>query len=167
MIMKNINPVISATMLIVLILSCANPDKGKDGFNPGSDATINEQDVAAPSVDTAALNYVRWELTDLASKPVAEYPAQNKKPYITFNQGTRMLSGTGGCNSLSGVYTLGMPNLMSIKNLVSTKMACPDLTVEDALVGALEKTTNYTIEGSILTLRDSAGNVVAKFMAGQ
>ena len=164
--MKNINPILPVAMLLVLILSCANPDKGKDGFNPGSNATISEKEAAASSVDTAALNSVRWELTELASKPVAEYPAQNKKPYITFNQETRMLSGTGGCNSISGLYTLGAPNLMSIKNLITTKMACPDLTVEDAFAGALEKTTNYAIDGSVLTLRDSAGNVVAKFMAG-
>jgi heat shock protein HslJ len=68
-------------------------------------------------------------------------------------------TGFGGCNNLSGSYSMSGPDGVSIGPLMSTKMSCgaeiDQLEVQYA--AALEAAATYELAGDTLTLRDASG----------
>lgn len=123
--------------------------------NQGS--TTNEPDPAAPADPTDTLVGVHWQLKTLNAKPLADYPAQNKEPYIMFANDGNRVEGTGGCNGMGGTYTLLSNNQILFSELVSTKMACPDMTLETDIQIFLMDTITYSItrDELILTRADT------------
>jgi heat shock protein HslJ len=68
------------------------------------------------------------------------------------------LSGSGGCNTYTAAYTLTGESI-TIENIASTMMACddPKASAETAYLGALEKVSTWTIDGTSLTLTGPDG----------
>ena len=64
--------------------------------------------------------------------------------------------GEGPCNSFSGRQTLPYPWL-SIENIVSTRRACPDLSVESEYFMALGQMTLAEVAGDTLILSTAEG----------
>lgn len=83
----------------------------------------------------------------------------------TFADGN--VSGTSGCNTYSGPYTLDGNKLTIGPNLASTQMACgpAETAVEKVVTTRLPKVAGYSIAGSTLTLTDSAGQPLLVFEA--
>jgi heat shock protein HslJ len=81
-----------------------------------------------------------------------------------FQDGT--VSGTSGCNSYSGPYTVDGDSL-TIGQLAITSMACEALpsALETAYLAALGRVTTYAIVGDTLELRASGGATVLSFTA--
>jgi heat shock protein HslJ len=132
------------------IWSCSEKPKEDNGKSTEETAMPSDTNKTSPSA-TVNLTDIRWKLKELAGRPVSDYPAQNKEPYLIFKtDGT--VEGTGGCNGMSGGYSLMDGGKIKFSQLVSTKMACPDMTVETAFHAALEKADMYTADGKILTL---------------
>lgn len=73
--------------------------------------------------------------------------------------------GTGGCNSMGGTYQLTAEDAISFSQLISTKMACPDMMMETEYHAALEETKKYRSDGKTLILMNEAGVPLAKFEA--
>lgn len=84
------------------------------------------------STNKAALNSSaeglqgRWELTLFApgDKEFAELFGQ-RRPELEFNTTEKRVSGTTGCNQLSGNYTVSGSTFQFGSNMILTKMACP------------------------------------------
>lgn len=68
-------------------------------------------------------------------------------------------TGFGGCNSLSGPYSISGADELSVGPLASTRMACGAEVdeLERQYIAALEASTTYELVGDRLTLRDGDG----------
>ncbi|TXK26211.1 META domain-containing protein, partial [Pontibacter qinzhouensis] len=74
------------------------------------------------------------------------------------------VKGFAGCNNFFGTYTLKNDRL-ALERLGSTRMACPDMEVENYLMKVFGTVTSYKIAGDLLTLY-SKNTAVAIFRAG-
>lgn len=76
------------------------------------------------------------------------------------------VSGSGGCNTYTGGYTLDTPAI-SFGDLASTAMACaPDVSEQEAAyLEALGGAETFEIAGSTLTLRGAEGGFLLSFVA--
>ena len=93
--------------------------------------------------------YVMEEMTGFNLK---KEKLQKGSPTFEFNLTEMRFGGHAGCNSLSGnIEVVG--NKITFGNLMGTLMACPNMKLEKAVIGALnEKTLTYSIDKMKLTL---------------
>jgi heat shock protein HslJ len=78
---------------------------------------------------------------------------------LTFDAGS--VSGSTGCNRLTGSYTVdAAAGSISFSEIATTMKLCePDVaTQEQAIVAALDQATSYSIEGSTMTLAAGGGS---------
>ncbi|WP_218509551.1 META domain-containing protein [Variovorax sp. dw_308] len=97
-----------------------------------------------------------WRLTQLDGQQVMFGADPKIDPTIQFDAGTQRVSGSGGCNNLSGGYRRS-GNALRIGPLASTRKACIDADrsrLEGRFLAALEATAGYTVKGGQLTLLD-------------
>jgi heat shock protein HslJ len=108
--------------------------------------------VAPTEGPVAALMARRWLLVEVLGKPVA--PAgQGKEAELRFDWVEERVSGTGGCNTFSGPFELGDGNRIRFPGpMAATKMACPDMTTDEAMQDALAQVDNWTMQADSLSL---------------
>jgi heat shock protein HslJ len=101
----------------------------------------------------------RWEAVQ---DPV---PGQREKAYLQFANG--YVSGSGGCNRISGAYLLDSVGAGAIvfSRLAGTKMACaPEVQAgESRMLLVMQGATSFIIKGVLgneLTLSGSAGSML-------
>ena len=160
--MKIIVPFLMFPLFAMLFIHCANP--GKTGDDTQQVDTTGVTDPSA-SVNDENLTDIYWKLTQLKLIPLSGYEPQNKAPFLELKKEGNRAEGTGGCNSMGGTYELKGGNKISFSQLISTKMACPDMMMEHEFHAALEAARSYQSDGKILTLLDDAGISVAQFVA--
>ena len=105
-----------------------------------------------------------WRLASIDAQPVIPSQDPRQSAQIMFDGGTQRVSGSGGCNRISGSYQRAGAQL-KIGPLVSTRMACLDAgrgQLESRFMAALQATTNYSIAGNELILLDDRGQTLAK-----
>ena len=106
----------------------------------------------------------RWALAEAAAQPVA--PAGNaREAHLLFFPPNR-LSGSTGCNRLSGTFELMGGGQVKFSPLATTRMMCPEpaVTAETRFVQALGTVKTYYVTDTALELRDGTA-VVARFRA--
>jgi copper homeostasis protein (lipoprotein) len=118
-----------------------------------------------PRPVTARFETAFWRLTRLGEDPVlSKDPA--REPGLSFDAAARRVSGSGGCNRITGSYTRTGTDGLTFGRMAGTMMACADgMEVEAAFLKALARVKSYNILGSILELYDEAGTLVARFEA--
>lgn len=156
---KNIIVIILA---ICTILACNSTPKDN---NSNTNATGDSAVVTAPAT-SGDITGIQWNLIEITGNTVSGYAAQNKQPYLKLSDGNRV-EGTGGCNGMGGTYTLADGNKISFSDMVSTKMACPDMTLENDFQTTLQQVTGYAIDGTVLSLMNAVGTTIAKFEAAK
>lgn len=85
---------------------------------------------------------------------------------ITANFGADgRLTGSGGCNTYNASYRTVGQRIIRIGAVASTMMACDPavMATEHNYFTALSRSTRFTREGSVLTLRDAKGATQATF----
>jgi heat shock protein HslJ len=101
-----------------------------------------------------------WQATGINNgKDAVVSQAGTEKATITFGADGQA-SGSGGCNTFSGTYTVTAPDGLSFGPLAATEMACLDgdaTAIEQAYFTALSEVTAYQLEADTLTLRDASG----------
>lgn len=112
--------------------------------------------------DIALLSGANWKLIEVNGAAMAS--AMKRKPYLKFSEDNKV-AGFAGCNGFGGNYTLKNASVIIIDNVISTKMACPDLAIENNLFRVFENTNNFIVKGDTLFLNDAAMNSIAKFVA--
>jgi heat shock protein HslJ len=107
----------------------------------------------------------KWLLVDLRAGTVVTDSAHFVAAFKLTPAG-HVVTGNGGCNVLSGGYTLSGTNGVKIDAFTGTQNACPQPFVDEekAFLDALKKTTRYQISGIVLTLY-AGDNPIAKFEA--
>jgi heat shock protein HslJ len=111
------------------------------------------------------LTGTRWVLVAVGAADVPA-GATAREPFITFTGDTeRRITGSGGCNSMFGSYTV-TGDALTFSALGATKMACDrGMTVEASLFSALSRVARWRVTGQQLELTDATGMVVARFEA--
>jgi heat shock protein HslJ len=100
-----------------------------------------------------ALGATRWVLVELGGEQVAA-AATGDAPYVELEGGR--VSGTGGCNRLTGTYETSEDTL-HFGALATTRMACDEAVMrrETAFLAALAATMRFELAGSSLVLLDA------------
>ena len=105
-----------------------------------------------------------WRLASIDAQPVIPSQDPRQAVQIVFDGSAQRVSGSGGCNRISGSYQRSGASL-KIGPMVSTRMACQDASrgqLETRFIAALAATTSYSIAGSELILLDARGQTLAK-----
>jgi heat shock protein HslJ len=110
-----------------------------------------------------------WRLARLGTEPVAPSADQQRDAQLVFDSNTGRVSGSSGCNRLTGSYRRDAGNL-KIGPLASTRMACLDPgrgALEANFLAALQATASYRMAGSQLSLLDASGQTLAVLGAAE
>ena len=121
---------------------------------------IKEVDPAEGKFTLAKTN---WKLIELNGKKVRQ--KGDKAYFIKLNSNDGKFNGYAGCNTFSGNYVMPLPRALAFTNIVSTRMACPNMELETQVLAMFETVDNYRIKSDILYLRKTKMTTVAKFEA--
>jgi len=114
------------------------------------------------ATDLTSLFGVDWNLSSLTG--VADLAASFDEgiPVLNFQENGK-LSGTDGCNNISGMVSLDdlKAGKLDLSRLASTRRAC-SFKGPDAFQNALRNTTSYKLEDDKLQLLSSSQAVLAE-----
>lgn len=115
------------------------------------------------SVDSP-LQGTYWKLVRLQGQPVSVADNQ-REPYLVFDDNRQRVTGSGGCNRLSGGFELAGDTLR-LGQLGGGMMVCPQgMAQEQRFLQTLARVQRYRVSGSRLDMLDATGAVVARFEA--
>ena len=89
----------------------------------------------------------KWELTLLDGQTVRE----ESPIYIELTDENKV-SGFVGCNRLTGIYAVENSTQIRFDQLATTRMMCPEMELEGAILEMLNMVDNFTIVDDVLTL---------------
>ena len=100
----------------------------------------------------------RWVLVRIGDRPVM--PIEGRpEPYIVLQATTKQVAGHAGCNRLSGGYTID-GDALRLSEMLTTRMACPELETENAFLNALETVARWKLMDNQLLLLDKSGTAI-------
>nr|WP_298727260.1 META domain-containing protein [uncultured Steroidobacter sp.] len=141
----------AAIIAVLLTMTACNSNEPQPSASNRTDQVTHE------------LAGTRWALVQVGDKPVT-LSEGGREPYIALNSADRSVVGHAGCNRLSTTYEQTGAQL-SFGDLITTRMFCPDLPIETALVDAMKATAGWRITGSQLELLNAQQVPVARFEA--
>ena len=102
----------------------------------------------------------QWTITEAMGQAVTGN--EGNVPSINFNIAEKSVSGTTGCNSFMGGFTLGENNEVSFSPLAATKMMCRDMKAEMLIFQAAEAARTARKDNEDLVFCSEDGNVVLR-----
>lgn len=129
---------------IACLAACSNANKGS--------GTNKEADL-----------YKTWRLVEVNGETI-DTTGIPRPLEFTFNQADSQFSGSAGCNRIFGKFALTAPDNISFPGLASTKMACPDMSVEQKFLEATNKVNKWAIRQGMLVLSENE-NALLRFKA--
>ena len=102
----------------------------------------------------------QWTITEAMGQAVTGN--EGNVPSINFNIAEKSVSGTTGCNSFMGGFTLGEKNAVSFSPLAATKMMCRDMKAEMLIFQATEAARTAKKDNEDLVFCSEDGNVVLR-----
>jgi heat shock protein HslJ len=104
-----------------------------------------------------------WVATQIGGTAIKTAPNAQNIPSIQFDEASKRVSGSDGCNRIMGAYTAGNDTLL-LSQLASTRMACINNgNIDQKYNEALSKVTHYQVFGKTLKLLDRHGNLLIQF----
>ena len=80
-----------------------------------------------------------WNIIEINGTAVVPAPGQSF-PYVAFETNTGRVYGNSGCNRLMGSFdTNAKPGELTLGQVGSTRMMCPDMTLEKNVLSALSQ----------------------------
>ena len=104
----------------------------------------------------------RWVLTEMKGVPV-QLSGGRRDAYINFETPEKRFTGNGGCNQVSGNYSLDKKNI-HFGEVISTKMSCEDIQFENTFLSTLNSIDHYEQRGDDLLLKKKK-DVLLRFTA--
>lgn len=111
----------------------------------------------AEAVTENALMDRRWELFELYGQPVRRAMAEAKPIALTLTSDGQRANAFVGCNTASGTFTVTADTRITFAQMAVTKMACPDMSLEDQVLNAITTSDTYAVRGD--TLRMTKGRM--------
>lgn len=109
------------------------------------------------SLSISSLNG-EWKIVEIDGKAIGKTESQ---PFIGFDINESRIYGNAGCNNINGGFeqVKNQPLSLLPGQIVSTMMACPDLSTEDAVLAALNQVKSFRFVGKEKAeLLGAAGN---------
>ena len=133
--MRNLVVIVVAVLMGMAVCSCGV-----------SKRSASMQDIAG-----------EWDVMSLNGKVVSV--PDTDRPYMGFNLQEGMVSGSTGCNRMMGAVTVDRKQgTLSFGPISGTRMACPDMSLEQAIFIAMEKARGYAfLPDDTLSLLDETG----------
>ena len=94
-----------------------------------------------------------WVLTELKEVPVQISGNVSRDAHIEFRPSSRRYEGFGGCNRISGTYTLDKSRL-NFTPATGKLEACPDVPFETTFLALLNDVDRYTLNRNTMILKD-------------
>ena len=116
-----------------------------------------------PAVGRFTLAETKWRLVSLNKKTVKQIG--NKVYFLKLNSKDARFTAFAGCNSIAGNYVMPSSDILDFSEVIMTRMACPDMTLEDKFGAMLVQVTSYKLDREILTFFGERKNELAKFLA--
>lgn len=134
---------IASLIMFVLMTGCHSTKPISGGTTGGSEMLYQHQ----------------WNVTEIQGKQVST--SSEKQPYLLFFPGqVSKVSGSTGCNRLTGSFELTGVNFIKFSPLATTKMACIGDNVESMFLDALSKVNNWSIVNNQLSLNNDKMNLI-------
>jgi copper homeostasis protein (lipoprotein) len=114
--------------------------------------------------DNGNLLETKWKLTQVKGKPIENPGSMNAEAFLQFKGVNNRVQGHGGCNSFSGEFTLSDNQKISFSDMLSTRMFCPEMQIEQALLDILKQADSYEINEDQLVLKGNSASL-ATFQA--
>ncbi len=111
--------------------------------------------------DTRAQLGQGYEL-EAVGDTVVEIPPDLERPTLLIDVEQGRMSGTDGCNRLSGEANVALGGSLSFGQLVSTRKACRSSQLPRQYQAALSEVRSYVIRGGKLYLQNAGGEVVLR-----
>lgn len=99
-----------------------------------------------------------WRLVSMQGELV-DTAGMHRIPAIHFGKSDHRVSGNGGCNGMGGTYTV-TDDKLHFSPLISTKMACPNLAVENKYFKLLDQATRFEVSEGRLELFNDSGSIL-------
>lgn len=166
--------IISCLLLFSVFISACNssstPNAGSSLEQPITTDSGAAVQPNAPEAENSgkggSLYGVKWIIGEMNGKEVMVAEGKGQQPYITFSQNDQRAQGNGGCNSFSSSFTSGPSGKLIMKDVISTRMACGSLSLEDDYFKLLEKVDTYSVEADVLSFFDAKQQPLARFKSG-
>lgn len=97
----------------------------------------------------AKLTDIKWVLETLNGEKV-KLTDSNSEIFIQFNDAEKRVNGRAACNRFFGNYEMN-DNKLKFSPMGATRMACPDLQIENQFFQVLDEVDAYTIKENVLT----------------
>ena len=94
----------------------------------------------------------RWVLIEMKGVPV-QLGGGGRDAHLEFTPAEKRFAGNGGCNHISGTYTLEKKEI-HFNDVVSTKMSCADINFETTFLNTLKDVDRYEVDGNQMKLKD-------------
>lgn len=102
-----------------------------------------------------------WKIAQFGEMPIVATDSVALPELQIAEDGTFHLY--AGCNQINGAYELEGEQI-TWKDCVSTKMMCPNIEMEDAILQLLNGTYTITADGEALMITDEAGAPVLRLV---
>lgn len=102
-----------------------------------------------------------WNIIEINGTVVVPAPGQ-EFPFIGFDTKNGTVYGNSGCNRMTGSFDVNAkPGTISLGAMGSTRMACPDMTVEQNVLKALNAVRSFgKLAGGGIGFYDADNNPV-------
>lgn len=114
---------------------------------------------ACGGVENLPMENTKWNLTELQGATNEAFADADTFWFALDGEG---IIGVGACNRFFGGYMLNEEEGFRVGGMGMTRMACPNMDLEDQFVRVFEEMDGYEINGNVLTLKKGE-EVVAKF----
>lgn len=146
--MKYINPL----LLTALILTACKSDSGQP--------EIENYQIEK----TSSFFDTNWILTELNGESVSENESNQSIPTILFIESEKRFNGRGGCNQYNGGFEYDRESgEVGLSQIAATKMACPDMVLEDRYFSMLDEVEQLEQSSQRLQFFNSSGEIIAQF----
>ncbi len=152
--------ILFALLCCLTLASLAVSQAPQPGPQPGAQTQVTQAPLPTPK-----LAYTRWKLIQIGGIPVTPADYQHD-PFIILQSQSHRLTGSGGCNRLTGSYSLEDTDTIVFSGLASTRMACAKgMDLEQKFTDNLEQVKTWKIDGQQLDLLSGDGSPMARFQA--
>lgn len=94
---------------------------------------------------TSAIINGEWSIVEINGTAVVPTPGR-EYPSIGFDTSTGKIYGNSGCNRMMGSFDPAVkPGTIDLSNIATTKMFCPDMTIEQNVLNVLKNVKGYRI----------------------
>jgi len=101
-----------------------------------------------------------WYIIEMNGSVIVPSPGQSF-PFINFDTFNGKVSGSGGCNRFIGSFDVNSHlGSIELSKLISTRMACPDMALENDLILALGRVKRYKKVGTQIALCNTSNRSV-------